>query len=96
MNWPSPLPEQVSDAREEIERSYHFDDLRLARRVGSEEFIAAEYVAMMSTASPDGVRAALLPVCGNAAPDRQASRGPHLQAQPDDLPRRSPKTLAAR
>jgi hypothetical protein len=51
MNWPSPLPEQVPDAREEIERGYHFDDLRLARRVWSEEFIAAEYVAMMSTAS---------------------------------------------
>jgi hypothetical protein len=51
MNWPSPLPEQVPDAREEIERNYHFDDLRLARRVWSEEFIAAEYVAMMSTAS---------------------------------------------
>jgi hypothetical protein len=51
MNWPPPLPEQVPDAREEMERSYHFDDLRLARRVWREDFIAAEYVAMMSTAS---------------------------------------------
>lgn len=51
MKWPPPPPEQVPDAREEIERSNHFHDLRIARRVWTEEFTAAEYVAMMSTAS---------------------------------------------
>ena len=51
MKWPPPPPEQVPDAREEIERSNHFEDVRIARRVWSEEFTADEYVAMMSTAS---------------------------------------------
>jgi SAM-dependent methyltransferase len=51
MTWPPPPPEQVPDAREEIERSNHFSDVRIARRVWSEEFTAAEYLAMMSTAS---------------------------------------------
>jgi SAM-dependent methyltransferase len=49
--WPPLPPEQVPDVREEIERTNHFADVRIARRVWSEEFTAAEYVAMMSTAS---------------------------------------------
>ena len=49
--WPPPPPEQVPDAREEIERSNHFDEVRIARRVWTEEFTADEYIAMMSTAS---------------------------------------------
>lgn len=78
MNWPSPLPEQVPDAREEIERGYHFDDLRLARRVWSEKIYRGRICRddeHRFGPSADGVREALLPVCGNAAPDRQASRG---------------------
>jgi SAM-dependent methyltransferase len=51
MKWPPPPPERVPDAREEIERSNHFEDVRIARRVWTEEFTADEYVAMMSTAS---------------------------------------------
>ena len=51
MTWPPPPPEQVPDAREEIERCNHFSDVRIIRRVWTEEFTAAEYLAMMSTAS---------------------------------------------
>ena len=51
MKWPPPPPEQVPDLREEIERSTYFDDVRIARRVWTEEFTADEQVAMMSTAS---------------------------------------------
>jgi SAM-dependent methyltransferase len=48
---PPPPPEQVPDAHEEIERSNHFAEVRIARRVWTEEFSADEYVAVMSTAS---------------------------------------------
>ena len=47
----SSAPEQVPEAREEIERSNHFEDRRIAHRVWNGEFVAAQYVAMMSTAS---------------------------------------------
>jgi len=51
IKWPPPPPEQVPDAREEIERSNYFHDVRIARRLWTEEFTADEQVAMMSTAS---------------------------------------------
>lgn len=49
--WPPPLPEKVSDAREEIERSGLFNDVRVLRRVWAEDFTADEHVALMRTAS---------------------------------------------
>ena len=96
MKWPPPPPEQVPDAREEIERSSHFHDVRIAGRVWTEEFTAAEYVAMMSISSDhrpmeSAKRRHLFAQMRRA---RQAARGPHLQAQPDNPPRRSPETLA--
>jgi SAM-dependent methyltransferase len=51
ISWPPPPPDEVPDTCEEIERSGYFDDMRIARRVWTEEFTADEYVAMMSTAS---------------------------------------------
>ena len=51
LKWPPPLPEQVSDARDEIERSGFFEDVRLVRRVWAEEYTADEYVDLMKTAS---------------------------------------------
>ena len=51
ISWPPPLPDEVPDACQEIERSGYFDDVRIARRVWTEEFTADEYVAMMRTAS---------------------------------------------
>ncbi len=49
--WPPPPPEELPDAREEIERSGFFEDIRVARYLQVQEFTAEEYVAMMSTAS---------------------------------------------
>lgn len=49
--WPLPPPEQTPDSRNEIEQSGCFDNVKIARRVWTEEFTADEYVAMMSTAS---------------------------------------------
>jgi SAM-dependent methyltransferase len=51
ISWPPPPPDEVPDSREEIERSGYFHDVRIARRVWTEEFTADDYVAMMSTAS---------------------------------------------
>ena len=51
MSWPPAPPEQISDAREEIERSGSFQDVRIVRRVWTEEFTADEYVGLVSTAS---------------------------------------------
>jgi SAM-dependent methyltransferase len=51
IKWPPPPPEEMPDAREEVEFSGYFDDVRIKRRVWTEEFTADEYVAMMSTAS---------------------------------------------
>jgi SAM-dependent methyltransferase len=51
MRWPPPLPEEILDARAEIEQSGHFHDVRIARHLLVEDFSADEYVAMMSTAS---------------------------------------------
>ena len=49
--WPFPPPEEIPDSREEIEQSGYFDNIKVARRVWTEEFTADEYVAMMNTAS---------------------------------------------
>jgi SAM-dependent methyltransferase len=51
LKWPPPLPEEIPDAREDIERSGYFDDVRVERFLGAEEFTADEYVELMSTAS---------------------------------------------
>lgn len=49
--WPPPLPDAAPDSRDEIERSGYFYDVRVIRRLWSEEFSADEHVALMSTAS---------------------------------------------
>jgi SAM-dependent methyltransferase len=49
--WPPPPPESIRDSRAEIERSGCFRDIRVLRHLWSEEFTAAEHVAMMRTAS---------------------------------------------
>lgn len=49
--WPPPAPETIPDSRAEIEQSGLFDDVRVMRRVWTEEFTAEEHVAMMRTAS---------------------------------------------
>ena len=51
MAFPPPPPEAVRDSREEIERSGCFDDVRVIRRLWTEDFTAEEHVAMMRTAS---------------------------------------------
>jgi len=51
MKWPPPAPEEVRDAREEIEQSGYFENVRVTRRIWVDEFTADEHVAMMSTAS---------------------------------------------
>lgn len=48
---PRPLPESVGDAREELEQSGCFREIRVLRHLWSEEFTADEHVAMMETAS---------------------------------------------
>jgi len=49
--WPPPPIEMIPDSRPEIEQSGLFDDVRVIRRVWSEEFTAGEHVALMRTAS---------------------------------------------
>ncbi|MGH9605693.1 MAG: class I SAM-dependent methyltransferase [Terracidiphilus sp.] len=49
--WPPPPPEAVPDSRNEIERSDCFNDVRVIRRLWTEEFTAEEHVALMRTAS---------------------------------------------
>jgi hypothetical protein len=49
--WPPPSPDAISDSRAEIERSGCFEDVRVIRRLWSEEFTAEEHVALMRTAS---------------------------------------------
>ena len=51
LSWPPPTPDQMPDAREEIERSGYFDDVQVLRYLRAEEFSAEEHVEMMSTAS---------------------------------------------
>lgn len=49
--WPPPPPEGVPDSRAEIERSGCFCDVRVIRRLWSEEFTAEEHIALMQAAS---------------------------------------------
>lgn len=49
--FPPPSLEMISDSRAEIEQSGFFDDVRVIRRVWTEEFTADEHVALMRTAS---------------------------------------------
>jgi SAM-dependent methyltransferase len=49
--WPPPAPETIPDSRAEIEQSGLFDEVRVIRRVWTEEFTAEEHVALMRTAS---------------------------------------------
>jgi SAM-dependent methyltransferase len=49
--WSPAPPEHIPDAREEIERSGYFEDVRIARYIWATDFNADQYVDMMSTAS---------------------------------------------
>jgi SAM-dependent methyltransferase len=49
--WPPPPPESIADARAEIEQTGLFGEVRVIRRLWTEEFTADEHVAMMRTAS---------------------------------------------
>ncbi len=49
--WPLPPPEVIPDSCAEIEQSGCFDEVRVIRRLWSEEFTAEEHVALMRTAS---------------------------------------------
>jgi SAM-dependent methyltransferase len=49
--WPPPPAEAVPDFRAEIEQSGCFEDVRVIRRLWSEEFTAEEHIALMRTAS---------------------------------------------
>ncbi len=49
--WPPPRPEDVRDARAEIEQTGLFTDVRVARLLWTQEFSADAYVALMNTAS---------------------------------------------
>ena len=51
MEFPQPLPDEIKDARDEIEQSGYFEDVRVVRRLGTQEATADEYVAFMTTAS---------------------------------------------
>ncbi|HYL35251.1 MAG TPA: class I SAM-dependent methyltransferase [Bryobacteraceae bacterium] len=48
---PPPLPDEIPDARDDIENSGYFEDVRIVRHLWTEEFTADEYVGLMSTAS---------------------------------------------
>jgi SAM-dependent methyltransferase len=49
--WPPPPPETFPDAREEIEQSGLFEEVRVSRHLWADEFDADGYVALMNTAS---------------------------------------------
>lgn len=51
MKFPQPLPDEVPDQRQEIELSGYFEDVRVVRRLWTQEFTADEYVALMRTTS---------------------------------------------
>ena len=51
LSWPPPAPEDLPDARSEIEQSGHFEVVKVARYLRVEEFNADQHVALMSTAS---------------------------------------------
>jgi SAM-dependent methyltransferase len=49
--WPPPPLEMIPDSHAEIEQSGRFDDVRVIRRVWTEEFTADQHIALMRTAS---------------------------------------------
>ena len=55
--WPPPRPEEVPDAREEIEASGCFEGVQTLRYIWSEDFSADEYIAMIGTASDHRIMA---------------------------------------
>jgi SAM-dependent methyltransferase len=50
-DWPPPPPEDMPDARAEIEESGLFEDVRIARYLWTDAYDADSYVALMQTAS---------------------------------------------
>lgn len=51
MEFPQPLPHEIKDLRDEIEQSGLFEDVRVVRRLGTQEITADDYVSFMTTAS---------------------------------------------
>jgi SAM-dependent methyltransferase len=51
LTWPPPMPDEIPDARGEIDRSGYFHNVRVVRRIWIEDFTGDEYVALMNTAS---------------------------------------------
>ncbi|HTW81876.1 MAG TPA: class I SAM-dependent methyltransferase [Terracidiphilus sp.] len=51
LKFPRPLPEEVPDVSSEIELSGYFENIRVVRRLWTQEFTADEHVALMNTAS---------------------------------------------
>jgi SAM-dependent methyltransferase len=49
--WPPPSPEEMPDARDEIEASGLFDEVRVVRYLWTDEYSAQSHVALMQTAS---------------------------------------------
>lgn len=49
--WPPPPVDTIPDMSAEIQQSGLFDDIRVIRRVWTEQFTADEHIALMSTAS---------------------------------------------
>jgi SAM-dependent methyltransferase len=98
MPWPPPTPEDICDARDEIERSGFFERVRVIRRIWTQEFTADEYVAMMSTASDHRLiepekRAA---VRRNAPSYSRTARSAYPQTQSYDSARRPQEGIESR
>lgn len=51
LQWPPPAPDEIEDARAEIEASGFFDRVQITRRIWTEEFTADEHLTLMATAS---------------------------------------------
>jgi hypothetical protein len=49
--WPPPAPDQVPDAREEIEATGLFDQVTVRRYVWERSYSAEEYIALLNTFS---------------------------------------------
>jgi SAM-dependent methyltransferase len=49
--WPPPAPEEVADARDEIEASGLFDQVAVRRYVWAKNYTAEEYIALLNTFS---------------------------------------------
>lgn len=51
LQFPQPSPTAIPDSSDQIEQSGFFENVRVIRRLWTQEFTAEEYVAMMNTAS---------------------------------------------